>query len=122
MNRRCLDKGGGGVNGTKRAKNCEFALRWHPPAVCERYVTHTPKSWETPKKWAVWLHNLCRLGGPQRFRAGDKIGSGPRVGGLGHKGSITQECPKRGVGSEKEPFDFFLGTLALTLKKKRHSR
>ena len=26
-----------------------------------------------------WVHNPCRLGGPQRFRAGDKISSGPQL-------------------------------------------
>ena len=35
----------------------------------------------TPKvadKWAHWLHNPCRLGGgPQPFKVGDKIKSGP---------------------------------------------
>ena len=31
-------------------------------------------------KWAGWLHNPCRLGGPQRFKGGDKISSGPQVG------------------------------------------
>ena len=29
------------------------------------------------QKWAGWLHNPCRLGGPQRFIAGDRIHSGP---------------------------------------------
>ena len=28
-------------------------------------------------KWAGWLHNPCRLGGPQRLRVGDKFKSGP---------------------------------------------
>ena len=28
-------------------------------------------------KSARWQHNPCRLGGPHRFRAGDKIGSDP---------------------------------------------
>ena len=31
-------------------------------------------------KWARWLHNPCRLGGPHRFAAGDRIRSGPQVG------------------------------------------
>ena len=31
-------------------------------------------------KWAGRLHNPCRLGGPQRFRAGDRISSGTQVG------------------------------------------
>ena len=30
-------------------------------------------------KWARWLHNLCRLGDPHRFRARGKIRSGPQV-------------------------------------------
>ena len=36
------------------------------------------KNW--PNKWADWLHNPCCRGGPQHFRAGDKISSGPQVG------------------------------------------
>ena len=35
---------------------------------------------EVAHKWARWLHNACRLGGPHCFRAGGKIGSGPQVG------------------------------------------
>ena len=35
---------------------------------------------EVAHKWARWLHNPCRLGGPHRFRAGGKIRSGPKVG------------------------------------------
>ena len=31
-------------------------------------------------KWANGLNSACCLGGPQRFRAGDKISSGPQVG------------------------------------------
>ena len=30
-------------------------------------------------KWARWLHNPCRLKGPHRFRAGGEITSGPQV-------------------------------------------
>ena len=30
--------------------------------------------------WVRWLLNPCRLGNPLRFRAGDKIKSGPTVG------------------------------------------
>ena len=29
---------------------------------------------------ASWLLNPCRLGGPHRFRAGDRFRSGPLVG------------------------------------------
>ena len=31
-------------------------------------------------KWAKWLHHPCRLGDPNRFKAGGKIRSGPQVG------------------------------------------
>ena len=40
-----------------------------------------PKS-AVAQKWVGWLHNPCCLGGPQRFRAVDKIRSGPQVGRL----------------------------------------
>ena len=35
---------------------------------------------EAAHKWARWLHNPCRLGGPHRFRTGGRIRSGPQVG------------------------------------------
>ena len=36
---------------------------------------------EVAHKWARWLHNPCRLGGPHRFRlGGGESGSGPQVG------------------------------------------
>ena len=35
---------------------------------------------EVAHLWARWLHNSCRLGDPQSFRAGGKIRSGPLVG------------------------------------------
>ena len=35
---------------------------------------------EVAPKWAWWLHHPCRLGGPQRLIAGDKIRSGPHEG------------------------------------------
>ena len=35
---------------------------------------------EVAHKWARWLHNPCRLGGPHRFRAGGRIRSGPQAG------------------------------------------
>ena len=35
---------------------------------------------EVAHKWGEWLHNPCRLGGPNRFRAGGRIRSGPQVG------------------------------------------
>ena len=54
----------------------------------------TPTIWEVPyasqrgtksvvaHKWADWLNNPCRLGGPQRFTSGDKISIGPQMGRL----------------------------------------
>ena len=33
-------------------------------------------------KWAAWLHGPCHLGGPQCFRVGEKICSGPQVGSV----------------------------------------
>ena len=35
---------------------------------------------EVAHKWASRLHNLCRLGVPQRFTAGHKIRNAPQVG------------------------------------------
>ena len=35
-------------------------------------------------KWAGWLHKPCRLGGPPRFRAGDKIRGGHNWAGWLH--------------------------------------
>ena len=35
---------------------------------------------EVAHKWAGWLHNPCRLGGPHHFRAGGGITGGPQVG------------------------------------------
>ena len=35
---------------------------------------------EVAHKWASWLHNPCRLGGPRRFRAVGKIRGGPQGG------------------------------------------
>ena len=32
---------------------------------------------EVAHKWARWLHHPCRLGDPHRFKAGNKIRSGP---------------------------------------------
>ena len=45
------------------------------PTTAERGV----KS-EVAHKWAKWLPHPCRIGEPQRFKAGGKIRSGPQVG------------------------------------------
>ena len=62
----------------------------------------------SPNKWATWLHNPCRLGGSQRFTAGDKIRSGPTSGPRGYiplaawgvpnasKRGQNQRCPTSG--------------------------
>ena len=46
---------------------------------------------EVAHKWARWLHNPCRLGGPQDFRAGGRKRSGPKFGKV-----ATQTLPPRG--------------------------
>ena len=46
---------------------------------------------EVAHKWARWLHNPRRLGGPHRFGAGGRIRSGPQVGKV-----ATQPLPPRG--------------------------
>ena len=43
------------------------------------------------RKWARWLHNPCRLGGPHRFGAAGRIRSGPQVGKV-----ATSPLPPRG--------------------------
>ena len=35
---------------------------------------------EVARKWAKWLYNPCRLGGPYRFKAGNKMRTGPQLG------------------------------------------
>ena len=46
---------------------------------------------EVAHKWAQWLPHPCRIGEPQRCRAGGKIRSGPQVGKL-----ATSPLPYRG--------------------------
>ena len=46
---------------------------------------------EVAHKWANWLPHPCRIGDRHRFRAGDKIRSGPQVGKL-----ATSPLPYRG--------------------------
>ena len=76
--------------------------KWSPPLQSgrqnQRWPTSgqggyiTPAAWGVPtasewgaesevaQKWERWLHDPCRLGGPHRFKAGDKIRIGPKVG------------------------------------------
>ena len=46
---------------------------------------------EVAHLWARWLRNPCHLGGPLRFRAGERIRSGPLVGKV-----TTYPLPPRG--------------------------
>ena len=46
---------------------------------------------EVAHKWANWLPHPCRIGEPDRFRAGGKIRSGPQVGEM-----ATSPLPYRG--------------------------
>ena len=46
---------------------------------------------EVAHKWAKWLPHACRIGDPNRFRAGGKIRSGPQVGKV-----ATSPLPYRG--------------------------
>ena len=46
---------------------------------------------EVAHKWAKWLPHPCRIGHPNRFRAGGKIRSGPQVGKV-----ATSPLPHRG--------------------------
>ena len=59
---------------------------WGVPTASERGAES-----EVAHKWARWLHNPCRLGGPHRFRAGGRIRSGPQVGKV-----ATWPLPPRG--------------------------
>ena len=48
---------------------------WGVPTAPERGAES-----EVARKWARWLHDPYRLGGPHRFRARGRIRSGPQVG------------------------------------------
>ena len=48
---------------------------WGVPTALERGVES-----EVAHKWAMWLHNPCRLRRPYGFRSGGRIRSGPQVG------------------------------------------
>ena len=47
---------------------------WGVPTALERGAES-----EVAHKWARWLHNPCRLGGPHRFEARSRIRGGPQV-------------------------------------------
>ena len=81
------------LGGLRRVRKVSHALQIitrqfnHPHSVSSinnaQYIVHkTGTHWGEGHEWAKWLHNPCRLGVPQRFRAGDKISSGAQVGTL----------------------------------------
>ena len=87
----------------------------------------TPAAWGVPTasergaetqvahKWARWLHNPCRLGGPHRFKAGGRIRSGPQMAKVAtsplppggspalQSGGHNQKWPTRGQGGYITP-------------------
>ena len=91
-------------NASERWRKSEEAHKWvdwvHKPCrLGDPHCFKRGRKSELAHKWVDWLHNPSRLGGPQCFRVrdkirkgpqgqigyitlGDKIGSGPRVGGL----------------------------------------
>ena len=48
---------------------------WGVPTASERGAES-----DVAHNWARWLHNPCRLGGLDRFRAGGRIRSGSEMG------------------------------------------
>ena len=52
--------------------------------------------------WAEWLHHPCRLGGPQRSRAGDKIRSGPMCGRIGYITPTVWVSPSLPIGGQNQ--------------------
>ena len=53
---------------------------WGVPTASERGAES-----EVAHKWARWLHNPYRVGGPHRFREGGRIRGGPQVGKVATK-------------------------------------
>ena len=78
-------------------------LRCHP--CCRVGVPNAsvrgPKS-ELAHKWADWLCHPCRLGGPQCLTAGDKIRTGPQVGGMATSPLPTRGSPTPQSGSQNQ--------------------
>ena len=82
---------------------------WEVPTASAR-VTKS----EVAHRWARWLQNPCRLGGPNRFSPADKIRNGPQMGqlanpcrrggggGLQRRGQ-NQKWPKCGLGGYITP-------------------
>ena len=74
----------------------------------------TPAAWGVPTasewgaesevahKWARWLHHSCRLGGPHRFRARGRIGSGRQVGKVATSPLLHRGCPPLQTGGQNQ--------------------
>ena len=83
---------------------------WGVPTAAQRGA----KS-EVAHKWARWLHNPCRLGGPHRFIAVGRIGGGRQVGKVAcitlppggsprlQSGGLNQRWPTSGQGGYLTP-------------------
>ena len=73
------------------------------------------KKSEVAHKWAKWLPHPCRIGDPQRFKAGGKVRSGPQVGKVAtsplpyrgspplQSGGQSQKCPTSGQNGYLTP-------------------
>ena len=57
---------------------------------------------ERAYKWARWVHNPCRLGGPHRFTARGRIRSGPEVGKVARKPLVPGGCPPLQTGGQNQ--------------------
>ena len=90
---------------------------WGIPSALERAA----KS-EVTHLWARWLHNPCRLGDPDHFRAGGKNRSGPLVGKVAtstlppggspplQRGGQNQKWPTCGQGGYITPAAYGIPT------------
>ena len=68
---------GGGQNqswATSGQRGYITPAAWGVPTALERGAES-----EVAHKWATWLHNPCRLGGPHRLKAWGRIRGGPQV-------------------------------------------
>ena len=54
---------------------------------------------EVAHKWAGWLHDPCRVGVPQSFRSGDKMTGGPQVGRMPTSPLLSRAGPEPGCVS-----------------------
>ena len=82
-------RAGGKIRGGRQVGN--VAKQPLPPRGSPTASERGAKS-EVAHKWARWLHNPCRLGGPHSFGAGRKIKGGRQVGNV-----AKQPQPPRGA-------------------------